>query len=794
MTFSYSLQQIFPSAEHCPDCRARLERALRELPGVIVGRLEGTELRLQATRDPQAELSRAIERIRAQHAHETFRVEGMDCASCTRTVEGALRRLPGVSVQRINFVSERLEVAYDPRTVNPEDLGAMVEPLGYKLRLERSRVPIGVPGLPDPQEGAWHTTRQGRALILAGTLLALAWSFGHLEPQLSQWGYIAATLVGGGPFALKAYRAARVGNPFSINTLVSVAAGGAILIGEAAEAAVVVFLFAVGELLEGVAAGRARAGIRALAALAPKTALLIHEEDPGETQTDPAAGLRVPGKGFHTHEIPVERLEVGQKVLIQPGGRVPADGTILSGFSALDESPITGESLPVNKGPGDAVFAGSLNTDGVLTVRVDRSAQDNTIARILHLVEEAQESKAPTQRFIDRFSRFYTPAVMLLSLLVALVPPLLVGGWQEWVYKGLALLLIGCPCALLVSVPAAITSGISAGARRGLLIKGGAALEALGRVRTVAFDKTGTLTLGRPKVSDLIGLGVSQAELLAKAAAVEQGSSHPLAKAILERAAVDGVSVPASSDQRAVRGKAAMAELEGQTYAVGSPRYAAELAPLPDELRRLIERLERQGKTVVLLLRGATPLGLIALRDEAKAEAKQALDELGALGLRRVMLTGDNRRAAESIAGELGLEVRAELLPQDKFRAVGELRRGGGVAMVGDGINDAPALALADVGIAMGSGSDVALESADAALLHNSVRGVVDLIRLSRATLSNIRLNIAIALGLKAAFLLSTLLGVTNLWMAILADTGATVLVTANALRLLRFRSDAHSS
>jgi Cd2+/Zn2+-exporting ATPase len=706
MTFSYPLRQILPSAEHCPSCRGLLERALRELPGVEAARLEGAELRLQAARDPQTELSQALRRLRARPRDLGT---GASCAGCGRGVgEG---------------------------TCAP----------------------------------AWHATRQGRAVVATGALLALAWGFGQLEPQLSRWGYVAAILIGGGPFALKAYRAARKARPFTVDTLLSLAAVGAILIGEAAEAAVAVFLFALGELLEGVAAGRARAGIRALAALAPRSALLVDE-----------AG--------RAREVPVERLRVGQRVLVRPGSRVPADGTILSGHSALDESPLTGESLPVSKGPGDAVFAGSINADGALTVRVEREAHDNTIARILHLVEEARGSKAPTQRFIERFSRFYTPAVMLVALLVAVAPPLFLGGvWHEWIYKGLALLLIGCPCALLISVPAAITSGISAGARRGLLIKGGAVLEALAGVRTVAFDKTGTLTRGEPTVTDLIPLGIREAELLARAAAVEQGSSHPLARAILARAAEAGVSLPPSSGHRAVGGRAATAVLEGRTHAVGSPRYAAELAPLPEGLERSIEGLERQGKTVVLLLCEGAPLGLIALRDEARADARRALSELRALGLRAVMLTGDNRRTGEAIAGELGLEAGTELMPQDKLRLVAELRREGGVAMVGDGINDAPALAQADVGIAMGSGTDTALEAADAALLQASVRGVADLVRLSRATLSIIRTNIAIALGLKAAFLVTTLLGVTNLWMAILADTGAMVLVTANALRLLRF-------
>jgi Cd2+/Zn2+-exporting ATPase len=730
----------------------------------------------------------------------------MDCASCAQTVEGAVCRIPGVSDYKLNYMAEKIEVAYNPAEATLADFKAKIEPLGYKVSAlsqvgsvsgksdhdhaghdytdqQPSKAAQAKAANPDhshaeehSQGVPWYKTRQGRPVVISGVLLALAWAFGFTLPQYAQWGYIAASLIGGWQFALKAYRGARVGNPFSINTLMTIAVLGAILIGEAAEAAVVVFLFAVGELLEGIAAGRARAGIRALAALAPKTAFVVHDQDPH-------------AKGQYTHQVPIEQLKVGQTVLIQPGGRVPSDGTILSGSSALDDSPVTGESVPVSKTVGDTVYAGSINTDGVLRVRVDKRARDNTIARIIHMVEEAQESKAPTERFIDRFSRYYTPAVMLVALLVIVVPPLLFGAaWQEWIYKGLALLLIGCPCALLISVPAAITSGISAGARRGLLIKGGAALEAIGTVKTIAFDKTGTLTEGKPKVTDVIPLGVSKSELLAKAAAVEQGSSHPLAKAILSKAAEAKVSVPASSDQKAVQGKAATAVVEGREHAVGSPRYAAELMPMEASVQRQIEALEQQGKTVTVVLNVPKPLGLIAIRDEARPDAKAALAELKTLDIQGVMLTGDNTRTGRAIAAELGLDVKAELMPQDKLRIIGEMKQSGKVGMVGDGINDAPALAQADVGIAMGGGSDVALETADAALLGNSVKGVADLVMLSRATLSNIRTNIAIALGLKALFLITTLLGITNLWMAILADTGATVLVTANAIRLLGFR------
>lgn len=703
-----------------------------------------------------------------------YRVEGMDCAECASKIETVIGKTPGASNPRVVFATQTLRFHLDESVTPREQVEASLRSLGYQPTLQSAPGEGQAAGLEHGDtHRPWHTTRQGRGVLLSGALLAAAFAFGFLEPRLAQWGYVAATLVGVWPLARKAWAGVRLGNPFGINTLVTIAAIGAVVIGEAPEAAVVVFLFAVGELLEGIAAGRARAGIKALAALAPKTAFLLEGE----------------GEDIRTREVPASSLRVGQVVQVRPGGRVPADGTILSGFSALDDSPVTGESVPVSKGPGDRVFAGSINTDGVLTVRVDKDPSDNTIARIIHLVEEAQGSKAPTARFIDRFSRYYTPGVLAIATLIAVVPPLFLGGaWHEWLYKALALLLIGCPCALVLSVPAAITSAISAGARRGLLIKGGAVLETLARVRTVAFDKTGTLTEGRPRVTDVVALEGSEAELLGLAAAVEQGSSHPLAKAIVEKADEVGATLPPSSDQQAVQGKGAQAMVQGRTLVVGSPRYAAELAPLAAEVAGQIEAMELQGKTVVVLLNPPTPLGLIALRDEPRPDAREALARLEGLGVRCVMLTGDNARTGRAVAEGLGLEVRAELMPEDKLRAVGELGQGRPVAMVGDGINDAPALARADVGIAMGGGTDVALETADAAVLRGSVRGVAELVRLSRDTMRVVAQNIAFALGLKAVFLATTLLGITGLWPAILADTGATALVTLNALRLLRWR------
>jgi Cd2+/Zn2+-exporting ATPase len=435
------------------------------------------------------------------------------------------------------------------------------------------------------------------------------------------------------------------------------------------------------------------------------------------------------------------------------------------------------------------VFAGSINTEALLRVRVIKAAADNTIARIVRLVEEAESARAPTERFIDRFSRIYMPAVVGLAVLVAVVPPLAFGGaWDEWVYRALALLLIGCPCALVISVPASITSALSTGARNGLLMKGGAVIEAAARVTHVAFDKTGTLTHGKPQVTDVQTIVGDETGFLALAAGVESGASHPLGQAICSAVEARGIDPATATQSRALPGKGAEAVIAGATICVGSPRLAAERGALSETLRAEVETLEAQGKTVVIVLRDSVAQGLIALRDEPRADAAEAVAQLNALGISSVMLTGDNSRTAFAIAEGLGIDHRSELMPEDKVAAIQSLAAEAKVMMIGDGINDAPALAAAHVGVAMGSGTDVALETADAAILRDRVTDVPGQIRLARATMGNIRQNIAIALGLKGAFLVTTMLGVTGLWIAILADTGATVLVTLNALRLLFFR------
>lgn len=727
----------------------------------------------------------------------SWAIGGMDCASCATKIRGALERMPGVSEVTVSVMAERLTLSLDA-AATPAAVERAVQGLGYSIARgeqkpgKRGFVMPGdapaaseagqlndhdpaAPGHDDgPGEGTWYASAKGRLVLFTGALLALAWGLHLVVPgAIGPWLFAAACLIGLAPVARRAFVAARHGMPFTIEMLMTVAATGALFIGAAEEAALVVFLFAVGELLEGVAAGRARASIRALADLVPKAALR----------------LRTDGS---TESVDATRLRIGDAVLARPGDRIPADGEIVDGVSGIDESPVTGESVPKTKGPGEEVFAGSINTEAALTVRVGRLAKDNTIARIIRLVEEAQEARAPTERFIDRFSRWYMPAIVGLALLVALLPPLVAGlPWDVWIYRALALLLIGCPCALVISVPAAIAAALSAGARHGLLMKGGAVIEATARTHTVAFDKTGTLTVGRPRVTDVVTFAGEDADVLAVAAGVEAGSAHPLAEAVLAEAQARGVAAWAMTGARVLPGRGVAATTAaGETAFVGSPRHAETLGGLNDAGRARIAALEAEGKTVAVVHQGGAPVGLVAMRDEPRPDAARAMAELKALGIAAVMLTGDNGRTAAAIAGALGMEQHAELMPDDKVAAVRNLAGRGGLMMVGDGINDAPALAAADVGIAMGSGTDVALETADGALLRNRVGDVAGLVRLARATMANIRQNIAAALGLKTVFLVTTVLGITGLWIAILADTGATVLVTLNALRLLRFDPD----
>ncbi len=707
----------------------------------------------------------------------SWRVEGMDCAACVASVTRAVERLPGVSAVEVNLVGERLSLALAP----PGEETAVerqVKALGYGVAKIGEAPAAAPPGHHhhhhdhDEEAGPWWANGKARLAAMLGLLVAAAFLAAQVMPAAEHALYWAATLVALWPFGRRALALVRAGTPFSIETLMVVAALGALVIGAAAEAAMVVFLFAVGEWLEGVAAGRARAGIRALVALMPRSALRLR-----------------PGGG--TEEVPATALAVGDRVLVRPGDRLPCDGIIEEGRSALDESPVTGESMPVPRREGDPVVAGSVNGDGALEIRVTAAGEASTLSRIARLVEEATATRGRSQRFVERFSAWWTPGAMAVAALVMLAPPLLAGGdWATWIYRGLALLLVACPCALVISVPAAMASGLSAGARHGLLVKGGAALEAIGGARTIAFDKTGTLTAGRPRVTDVVAAeGERVDEVLRLAAGVEAGSAHPLARAILAEVASRDIGIPPARAGVALPGQAVAASIEGRRIGVGSPAWAAESGtPLPPALEAACARLEGEGRTVAVVTADRAVLGLIALRDEPRPDAAEAIATVKALGLRPIMLTGDNARTAAAIGGGLGLEAEAALRPDDKLARIRALAADGPVLMVGDGINDAPALAAATAGIAMGGGTAVALEAADAALLQERLRGIPDLIGLSRATLRNVKQNVAVAVGLKLVFLVTTVAGVTGLWPAILADTGATVLVTLNALRLLRWR------
>ena len=567
-----------------------------------------------------------------------------------------------------------------------------------------------------------------------------------------------------------------------INVLMVIAVVGAIGLGEWFEAAMVVWLFGISEWLEALSLARARRAIRDMMSVAPTDALVRRD------------GAIVP--------IGIDQVRIGDLVLVRPGDRIPVDGTVVRGESAVNQAPITGESWPADKAVGDTIFAGSINGNGALDVRVDRLAADSAIARIIHLVEEAQSKRAPIQTFVDRFARMYTPAVVVIAAVIAVVPPTIAsvetlsmaaGGWGEWFYRALVLLVVACPCALVISTPVAIVSALTTAARAGVLIKGGAHLERLAAVRCVAFDKTGTLTEGRVAVTDIFGVGVTPAdEVLMVAASLEARSEHPIGRAILDRARATGLAFAEGTGFRALPGLGAEATVSSGVAIIGSHRFFESRSLCTADLHVRIAAVEATGATPVCVGRDGAALGVIGLADTIREGARSIVRDLRSAGVDHVvLLTGDTRRSADGIRDASGVdEVYADLMPEDKVNLVEMLKREHDVvAMVGDGVNDAPALAASDVGIAMGAGTGVALETADVALVGNDLSRLPFAVRLSRDTLATIKTNVAIALGLKAAFVVMTVLGAATLWIAVLADTGASLLVVANSLRLLNRRS-----
>ena len=620
----------------------------------------------------------------------------------------------------------------------------------------------------------WILAVAGLALGLGGTVAWLGWPRAALPAY-----FVAIALCIPGP-ARRAWKSMLKGG-LDINVLMVIAIAGAGALGEWFESAAVVWLFGVAQQLELISMERARQAIRSLMAVAPSVALVR--------------------RGGQSSQIPAADVEVGDVLILRPGDRLPIDGVVLAGESAFDESPVTGESRPIEKGPGDSVYAGTINGTGSIDVRATRRASDSTIARIIHLVEHAQRQRAPVQTFVDRFARRYTPTVVVLAVILVIVGPIAthgVSGWaagfSTWSYRALALLVVACPCALVISTPVAIVSALTAAARAGVLIKGGAHLERLGGIRSVAFDKTGTLTHGHITVTDVLGLGGTPAEsVLAVAAALESRSEHPIGRAIVHRARVAGLEVPSERGFRALPGLGAEATVAESLAIVGSHRLFEDRQLCTPALHACVDEVEKGGATAVLVGHGGNPLGVIGLADHMRMDGKTAVSGLRDTGVGRiVLLTGDVRASADRARAGAGLdEAHAELLPSQKVEAIQALRaRYGPVAMVGDGINDAPALAAADVGIAMGAaGTDVALETADVVLMSDDLSKLPFALRLGRQTLANIRQNVSIALALKLAFVVLAAAGLATIWMAIVADTGASLLVTANSLRLLRAKS-----
>ena len=693
---------------------------------------------------------------------DVFRIEGMDCADCAAKLEKKINALAGVQAATVNFGAGKLAVEH---SLTAAEIIKVIEQAGYQAFKD------GLNRRADTSTTSWWRKPKTLATILSGAFLLpaiiLEWNGAGEEVLMPL--YLAAILLGGyhvaksGLYGLKSFT-------MDTNFLMTIAAVGAVAIREWGEGAMVVFLFSLGNALQAYTLDKTRHSIRALMDLAPREAL-----------------VRRNGQEI---QLSVEEIAINDVILVKPGERIAMDGTVTNGVSSVNQASITGESIPVEKQPGDLVYAGTVNENGALEITVTKLAADSTLAKIMHMVEEAQTQKAPLQQFVDIFAKYYTPAVIIAALSFLAIPTVFLGEpFEIWFYKALVLLVISCPCALVISTPVSIVSAIGNASRHGVLIKGGAHLEQMGRIKAIAFDKTGTLTAGKPIVTDIVPLnGIAQEELLSLAAGVEKWSEHPLAKAIVARAGE--MPLPSISNFQALPGRGAQADIAGQTIYVGSRRLFEEIGCViaADEPR--LTRLEQEGKTAMLVGTSQKVLGVVAVADTLREESIASLGALRKSGVHTIaMLTGDNERVAKTIAKELHIDaVYSELLPEDKVMALKQISgKYGRVAMVGDGVNDAPALATADIGIAMGAaGSDSALETADIALMSDDLSKLAYIMKLSRKTVGIIKQNVTFSIAIKLLFIAGTFLGFVNLWLAILADTGASLLVTLNGMRLAR--------
>lgn len=714
---------------------------------------------------------------------QRYRVLGLDCADCAREVEQALRNLPGLTQVHLDFASGLLHL--EGEAIPTQTVTKRVQSLGYRLESVSASAPLQVQRL---SFWAYLWAERETRLVLIGALmlglgfLTMLWS--ALRP-LTLVFQVGALLLAGVPLARHAWNGWRYSHELGINALMTLAAMGAVAIGEITEAATLVILFALAEALEGYTTERTRRTLDSLRALLPEeaTRLTPHGEE----------------------RVTVAQLQVGDRLRIRPDERIPVDGRVLAGSSEVNQAPITGESLPVEKHPGDEVFAGSINGRGSLEIEVTRPAHESALQRILDSVLAAQAQRPPFQRFVDRFARYYTPVVVVLAVLVAIVPPMLFGqpflnppeGGRGWLYRGLALLVIACPCALVMSTPITYFSALTAAARRGILVKGGAHLEALHQVRVVAFDKTGTLTLGQPRLTRARAVDCAGGErcprcddLLALAEAMERETQHPLARAVLQAAAERGLEgrYPLPQSVALLPGMGLKARFNGHEAALGNHRWFDDVHPHPETLCSEVSALEDQGQTTVLLQYGGEVRGYLAFMDIPRPESRATVTWLQRHGRRTALLSGDQQVAAQTIGKGLGVdEVHAPLLPTEKMDVLRALqRRFGAVAMVGDGVNDTPALAMAQVGIAVGGAhSAQAMETADVVLMNDTLKPLPFLFRLADLTHRLVRQNVAFSLLTKFAFVILAALGQATLWMAVLADMGVSLLVAFNGMRPL---------
>ena len=824
------LPVVLPGVESENDgCIERLETRLREQTGIRSVHFDKNEMGqsvLCLHYDPNLVSLEKLERmardtgtaITDRFRHETLPIKGMDCASCAASIEHIVAKIKGVTSVNVNYPTEKLKVEYDSDQTDRAAIVRAVSKLGYRVPGASQKVRAQKPAhdhahcdghhaghdhgeQSSHSEGAhekygdddghdhghdesdanapWLVRNRELALSLAsGVLLAIGF-FGEQFfglPFIVALGFYGCAYVAGGINLARHAIPTVLSGRFDVEFLMLAGAVGAGFLGQWAEGAFLLFLFSLGHALEHYAMSSARNAIRALGDLTPKTARVVRD------------GQEI--------EVPIESLQLGEIVVARAGDRVPVDGLVKSGQSSVDQSPITGESVPVEKETGEPVFAGTINGDGVLEIEVTKLSSDSTIARVQKMVEEAQGQKAPSQTFADRFEAVFVPTILGVVVLAAIVPPL--AGWLPWktaILRAISTLVAASPCALALATPSAVLAGIARGARNGVLIKGGVHLENLGSLGAIAFDKTGTLTVGHPEVADIVAApGVDARELLQIAASVEARSSHPLAEAVVRRGKKDALQLSATGDLQTLKGRGVMADLNGQIIRIGNERLMEEnQIEVPAALQTQLKTLGEAGKPTMIVARDAQVLGVLALADPIRPEAKSTLNQLRELGIERlVMLTGDNAKVAAHLSPQVGVtDVRADLLPENKVSAIQELQREfGGVAMIGDGVNDAPALANADVGIAMGAGgTDVALETADVALMADDLSKLPFAVGLSRQAKNIIRQNLWISLGVIALLVPSTLFGFAQLAVAVVFHEGSTLVVVLNALRLLRYRA-----